>query len=70
MGGVLFITGYLTQRDKAADGPFQLVIPNQKIRQIFAEQMKMVHLLKQRLQHEMANDPPIRDRLPHFMYPS
>ena len=36
---MLFITGYLTQRDKAADGPFQLVIPNQKIRQIFAEQI-------------------------------
>ncbi len=39
MGGVLFITGYLTQRDKAADGPFQLVIPNQETRQIFAEQI-------------------------------
>lgn len=37
--GVLFTTGYLTLRDKAADGPFQLAIPNQEIRQIFAEQI-------------------------------
>ncbi len=39
MWSVLFTTGYLTQRGKAIDGLFQLVIPNMEIRKIFTRQI-------------------------------
>ena len=36
---VLFTTGYLTQRGRAAGDTFQLVIPNMEIRKIFTDQI-------------------------------
>ena len=36
---VLFMTGYLTQRGKTAEGLYRLTIPNQEIRQIFVQQI-------------------------------
>lgn len=38
MWSILFTTGYLTKRDKTARDTYALVIPNQEIRLIFAEQ--------------------------------
>lgn len=47
---VLFTTGYLTSRGKAAGNVYQLAIPNQEIRQIFVEQ------IQEWFQEEMQKD--------------
>lgn len=39
---VLFATGYLTQQGKPQGRTYSLIIPNESIRQIFIEQIRMV----------------------------
>lgn len=38
--GILFTTGYLTQRGRNADGTWRLAIPNREVRSIFGEQIR------------------------------
>ena len=40
MWSVLFVTGYLTSREKKGDGIYALAIPNSEVRQIFVEQIQ------------------------------
>ncbi len=40
MWSVLFVTGYLTSREKKGDGIYALGIPNREVRQIFVEQIQ------------------------------
>lgn len=39
MWSVLFVTGYLTSREKKGDGVYALAIPNREVRQIFVTQI-------------------------------
>jgi len=52
---VLFTTGYLTQRERLADGAYLLAIPNLEIRQIFVEQILEWY------QEEVRRDPSALD---------